>query len=111
MSPTRGESLRGENTEEATEAGRSRSCPIRSVGQNPIQPAEATDLKVIFVHLWRFSGPPAILWGGCIEPRVRELVLTHAPRRSICIRIALVVVDHRTLQGDTVVYSCDAQGR
>src|ERR1039457_754830 len=58
---------------------RSRFSSTRSVGQNPIQPAEATDLQLIFVHLWRFSGPPAILWGGCIEPRVRELVLTHAP--------------------------------
>ena len=50
-----------------------------SVGQNPIQPAEAADLHAKSVHLWRFSGPTAILLGGCIEPRVREFVLTHAP--------------------------------
>jgi hypothetical protein len=42
-----------------------------------------------FVHLWRFSRPPAILCGGGIESRERKRVLTHAPRCwGICFRLS-----------------------
>ena len=63
----------------------SRSHPLRRKSQLNGSDEILGTHKVIFVHLRRFSGPPAILWGGCLEPRVRKSVLTHAPspgRRS-----------------------------